>query len=89
MDNSHNVDSVIKCNDKCRSITDIAATDDGIYVVDSDGCQVFLLNKKGEVVKSFGKEGVDNTELMRPSGIAVGGNGRVVVADSLNHRIKV
>ena len=89
LDNSFNIECIIGGKHQFQCIADIATFNDSIYLVDSVGCQIFLLNIQGEVIKCFGKKGSGTMELNRPSGITIDSRGRVLVADSLNHRIKV
>jgi len=61
-----------------------------VYVVEygdyNDRVQVFDLN--GKWLSAFGKCGINDGELQRPSGVAVDAEGFVCVADSCNHRIQ-
>jgi len=43
----------------------------------------------GEFVASYGEYGVDESRFSLPVGLAVDGSGRLIVADSGNHRIMV
>lgn len=89
LDNSFNIISSLNGKDKFLSVNDIATSDNGIYIADANGAQVILMNRKGDVIKSFGKQNSDDTELFRPNGVAIDSRGRVLVTDSLNHCVKV
>jgi len=90
MDNSFNVICKISGRNLFSSnISDVAAAGGYIYVADAGACQVLMLSKDGSVVKRFGKAGSGNQEFKRPHGICVDSRGRVIVSDSLNHRVKV
>ena len=65
---------------------------DQIVVLDwsqQDGCRVVILNKEGELMKSFGSRGSQNGQFNTPRGVDVDGEGRIIVSDTLNHRIEV
>ena len=90
MDNSFNV--ICKISGRTlfsNNIADVAASGGYIYVADSGACQVLMLSKDGSVVKRFGRAGSGAQEFKRPNGICVDSRGRVIVSDSLNHRVKV
>ena len=74
---------------KFDSIADVAAYGGSIYVADSNASQVMLLDSNGGVQRTTGKNSNGPMELNRPSGITCDNKGRVIVSDSLNHRIKV
>ena len=64
---------------------------DQIVVLDqSQGSdRVVILNKEGELIKSFGSKGSRNGQFNAPLGVDVDGEGRIIVSDSYNHRIQV
>ena len=70
-------------------MSDVTTFGNNIYVADEDGCQIVMLNFDGTVIKRFGKQGSGNLELKRPNGITADSRGRIIVSDSLNHRVKV
>ena len=72
-----------------KNISDVACSGGYIYIADAGACQVVMMNKEGSVVKRFGRAGTGNQEFKRPNGICVDSKGRVIVSDSLNHRVKV
>ena len=49
--------------------------------------QVF--DPRGRFMFNFGRKGSQDGELMRPTGVAVGHDGNIIVADRDNHRIQV
>ena len=65
---------------------------DQIVVLDrsqEDSHRVVILNKQGELIKSFGSKGSQNGQFNRPFGVDINGEGRIIVSDSDNHRIQV
>ena len=65
---------------------------DQIVVLDwsqEDSHQVAILNKEGELMKSFGSEGSEDGQFYGSKGVDVDGEGRIIVSDTLNHRIQV
>ena len=65
---------------------------DQIVVLDQsreDGCRVVILNKEGELIKSFGSKGSRHGQFNNPRGVGVDGEGRIIVSDTYNHRIEV
>lgn len=90
MDNSFNVMRVISGRSLfSNNLSDVASCGSHIYVADAGACQILMLNEDGTLVKRVGKPGAGNLEFKRPNGICVDSRGRVIVSDSLNHRIKV
>lgn len=90
LDNSFNVKSVIPASkEKFVSVSDVATYGNNIFVADGNASQIVMLSSDGTVVKSFGKPGSGNLELKRPNGICADSRGRIIVSDSLNHRVKV
>ena len=65
--------------------------DDQIVVLDysQDSFQVVILNKEGELIKSFGSKGSREGQFFNPWGVDVDEEGRIIVADAWNHRIQV
>ena len=51
--------------------------------------RVVILNKEGELIKSFGSRGSGDGQFKEPYGVDVDGEGRIIVADTNNHRIQV
>ena len=64
---------------------------DQIVVLDhsQDSHRVVILNKEGELIKSFGSIGDEDGQFDDPNGVDVDEEGRIIVADTLNHRIQV
>ena len=88
LNNNYNLVRTIFCK-PLKSITDVAYFKRNIYICDSEGCQILILNNEGNIIAKYGRLGEGNGELKRPNGIAVDSQGRVIVSDSLNHRVKV
>ena len=58
-----------------------------ILVADSGNHRLQAFDSLGNFLTAFGQYGSGEGEFMLPQGIAVAGNGRVLVADQLNNRI--
>ncbi|HKP53411.1 MAG TPA: glycosyltransferase family 39 protein [Chloroflexia bacterium] len=69
----------------------LAISQDGkwIYMSDPDRRMVATLNVATGEVSYFGKEGSGEGEFGRPSGIAVGPDGRIYVVDSVRNNVQV
>lgn len=59
----------------------LAIRDDRVYVADWGGRRVSVFSLDGEFILSFGRETRDFPGLIRPTGVAVSGDGRVYVAE--------
>ena len=64
----------------------IALNQSGEVVVASECVSVF--SPSGDKLRSFGTKGSCQGQLMDPSGVAVDGDGNILVADNSNHRIQ-
>ena len=62
---------------------------DQIVVIDWSSYRVVILNKEGELIKSFGSKGSEDSQFDDPNGVDVDEAGRIIVADTDNHRIQV
>ena len=64
---------------------------DQIVVLDwsQDSRRVVILNKEGELIKSFGSYGSEDGQFEGPYGVDVDEEGRIIVCDTYNHRIQV
>ena len=51
--------------------------------------RVVILNKEGELIKSFGSIGSEDGQFNEPFGVDVDEEGRIIVCDTYNHRIQV
>ena len=68
----------------------IGLNDQIVFLDWSQDCRrVVILNKEGELIKSFGSNGSEDGQFNAPNGVDVDEEGRVIVADSGNHRIQV
>lgn len=47
-----------------------------------------MFNAQGTFLRKFGSEGANPVQFIRPAGIAVAGDGTVIVCDQGNHRIQ-
>ena len=88
LNNNYNLVRKIFCKPS-NSIADVAYFKRNIYICDSERSQILVLNNEGNIITKYGRLGEGNGELKRPNGIAVDSQGRVIVSDSLNHRVKV
>lgn len=70
--------------DRSLSISAIAMTPDGLYVLDKLARQVLHLTADGRVIESFGED-----TLRQPAGIASDRLGRLVVIDSHSASLKI
>ena len=63
---------------------------DQIVVLDWSRCshRVVILNKEGELMKSFGSKGSQNGQFNTPLGVDVDGEGRIIVSDTYNIEFK-
>lgn len=60
-----------------------------VYVVDTDGCQIFVFDVRGNLLSRFGKRGAADGEFNYPTNIFVGDEGLIYVSDTLNSRIQI
>lgn len=69
----------------------IAVSPDGqsIYLTDTGNKRVLRFDPQGNLLKTWGGEGTKPGEFIEPVGIAVDGEGRVVVVDTGNRRLQV
>ena len=54
-----------------------------------DSYRVVILNKEGELIKSFGSRSSRDGQFRNPYGVDVDEEGRIIVGDTHNHRIQV
>lgn len=69
------------------AVTDVAVDGDLVYAADT--YQVVVFTAEGEFVRQFGRPGTGPGEFNHITGIDVLRNGRIIVADSNNHRVQV
>lgn len=75
--------------------TDVAAGPDGrVYVTEYGGsggarARVMVFGEEGDFLNEWGRLGTAPGEFQRPMGLDVDKEGRVFVADSVNHRVQV
>ena len=67
----------------------LAAFGERLYVADTDGHRIVVLDQSGKTVLSWGMKGSKPGQFKSPSGIAIDGEGRVFVADTGNNRVQV
>jgi DNA-binding beta-propeller fold protein YncE len=60
-----------------------------LYLVDGVNNRIIVLDRKGRVKFTFGKEGTGQGEFEHPLGIGISKDGMVFIADSGNHRVQV
>lgn len=67
---------------------DIRATEDGrLFVVENKGSRITVLNTDGTLVGRYGDPGRGLGQFFNPWGLTVLSDGRILVADTGNHRI--
>ena len=64
---------------------------DQIVLLDwsQDRYGVVILNEEGELIKSFGSNGSEDSQFNIPNGVDMDEEGRIIVCDTYNHRIQV
>ncbi|MCY3638116.1 MAG: NHL repeat-containing protein [Chloroflexi bacterium] len=62
--------------------------DELLYVSDEAHNKVFVLDREGTLLNSWGEQGDGAGQFNRPSGIAFDDDGNIVLSDTLNHRIQ-
>lgn len=72
-----------------KSPLNIKVAGDKFYVLDSLPQKIYILDPKGNILKSFGNQGGKQGELYFADGINVDKDGNIYVADSNNFRIQV
>ena len=74
-----------------KSVDVSIGLNDQIVVLDysQDSHRVVILNKEGELIKSFGSRGSEDGQFNDPCGVDIDEEGRIIVVDTLNHRIQV
>jgi sugar lactone lactonase YvrE len=60
-----------------------------VYASDPEGYRILRFTAQGGFVASYGEYGVDASRFNLPMGLVVDGQGRLIVADSGNHRVMV
>jgi serine/threonine protein kinase/DNA-binding beta-propeller fold protein YncE len=60
-----------------------------LYCADYGASRIFVFNKAGNLVRSFGSKGNGPGQFNVPRSVAVDKNDKIYVLDSLNHRIQV
>ena len=81
--------SASQLDGKFNSPTDIDFDPFGtMYVVDRDNARVQRLSSDGTYISKFGDGGLDVARFSAPSGVVVDSSGRVLVADTGNHRVQ-
>lgn len=67
---------------------DLRMNKDGhVYVVENQGARVSLINQQGNLIGRYGTPGRTSGQFFNPWGLTVLSDGRVLVADTGNHRI--
>jgi DNA-binding beta-propeller fold protein YncE len=69
--------------------TGLVAGDDRVYVVDTVGNRVIVLNFAGAIVDFFGERGDAPGQFNFPTNIARSADGRLYVTDAMNFRVQV
>lgn len=61
---------------------------ENVYVTDEWMNRVSVFDSEGNLLNTWGEEGVEEGRFNRPSGIAVDSDDNVILVDSLNHRVQ-
>ena len=69
--------------------SDVVVVKDEVFVMDGVNDRVVVFDKKGKVLRTFGRKGPGGDHLDQSLGIAADRKGRIYVADSRRHRIVV
>ena len=67
----------------------LAVHEDRLYIADTDGHRVVVLDENGNTILAWGNKGNKPSQFRSPSGIAIDEQGRVYVADTGNNRVQV
>ena len=59
-----------------------------VIIADSGGHCISIFSPTGEKIRSFGSEGSGHGQFTAPRGVAVDGDGNILVVDMLNSRIQ-
>ncbi len=62
--------------------------DEVLYVSDEAHNKIFVMDKDGELIASWGEQGDGEGQFNRPTGMSFDGDGNIVLSDTLNHRIQ-
>ncbi len=62
--------------------------DETLYVSDEAHNKVFVMDKDGELIASWGEQGDGEGQFNRPTGMSFDGDGNIVLSDTLNHRVQ-
>lgn len=58
-----------------------------IYVVENQGARITLIDQQGNLIGRYGQPGREQEQFFNPWGLTVLSDGRILVADTGNHRI--
>ena len=62
--------------------------DETLYVSDEAHNKVFVMDRNGELIASWGEQGDGAGQFNRPTGMSFDGDGNIVLSDTLNHRVQ-
>ena len=68
---------------------EIAISEKEIYVVDSGNNRIQIFSDKGQFLSKFGSKGTEPGLFRCPSGIAVDGEGKIIVSENYGSRIQI
>jgi DNA-binding beta-propeller fold protein YncE/thiol-disulfide isomerase/thioredoxin len=67
----------------------LSLIDDTLAVADFGNCRIQIISTDGKPINTYGKRGTDKSGLMGPVDCSFDNDGKVFIADSLNHRLVV
>ena len=60
-----------------------------IIASDCESHAIKFISHTGDILHSIGTKGADPSQFIRPQGVAIDYNGRLLVCDSINNRIQI
>ena len=73
----------------CKGLSLAVNSQGHIVIVDNELNAVFIFDRRGQLIKSFGSDGTAPGEFDEPTFVCVSNNDNIIVSDSLNNRIQI